>query len=161
MSIYILRPLSSSSNPLHFLRCPAIFLLVHLAHRHHISVTPESLPPFHLCHLSNTLSLHLHPTPTSLYHSSIFIYISVYIFPLTHFLYPLSLNNYLSLSIYPQPLSLPASYSPYHSLLLNSPSYHSITLYLSHTNSITIYAFYVSSAPPISVMPCVKLDSRR
>ena len=47
------------------------------ARRHHISVTPESLPPLDLLHLSNMLSLHPYSPTPSQYYSSLFI--SIYL----------------------------------------------------------------------------------
>ena len=82
-------------------------------------------PPSYLRHPSISSSLRFSPTPQyfiptpspthpSLSHSYIFIYI--YLSPLDHFLFPLSLTHYLSRYISLQRLILPASYSRSHSI---------------------------------------------
>ena len=136
VSVYLLPPLTFSSKPSRFLRCPAIYPVVRPACHHHISVNPEFLSPFDSHHLRNILSLQ--PSPP----------------PLTHFLSPFSLSHSIYISISPQPLSLSASYSLSQSILLNCPlshylfslSLYFLTLCLTHTHSLT----YPGSPPPPS-----------
>ena len=99
-------------------------------------------------------------TPTQLLYLTpiYFIYLSIYLYPLTHFLSPLYFTHSLSLYISSQHFSLLASCSPSHSILFKSPLYHHFTLYLSHTLYLTLSDFYRASASPISIMPHNKLD---
>ena len=163
MSVYLLPPLPSSSKSSCFLCRPAICPLVRPpARRHHISVTPASLPPFDLRHPQNMIHLHPYPPPPS--QSQSYLFLSIYLSPLNHFLSPLSLTHSLSLfhslclSISPQLLSLPASYSLSHYIFLNYPfSHYLFSLYLfpyslSHTHTLSSF-----SRASISVTPCNKI----
>ena len=82
--------------------------------------------------------------------------------PINHFLPPFYFTHSLSLSIYPELLGLPTSYSLPHSILLNYPLSHCLfylyifpySLYRTHTLS----AFSRSATSPISVISRNKTD---
>ena len=159
MSICLLLPLPSFSNPSRFIRHPDIYSLVWPDPRHHISITPSFRPPFDSRHLHNILSIHPNPPPPSISHSFLFlsIYLYIYLSPFSNFLSPLSHTHSLSLYISLQPVSVPDSNSLYHSLSLNSPLSNYLNLHLSYTQSLTLSDLYRASAPPISVMPTKNL----
>ena len=71
----LVKPLAFSLPPHNLSSCPTC----PPARRHHISVTPESLPSFDLRHLRNMLSLHTYSLPPSQSHSYLFIHIYIYI----------------------------------------------------------------------------------
>ena len=140
----------------------------------YLSSCPTCPPPSYFRHPIISASLQFTPPPqyiipTSLPTSSlsislisISIYLSLYLSPLTHFLSPLSLNHSLSLSISPRPLSILASYSLSHFLLLNYPFSHylfplSLFSYsLSHTHTLSsLSRAYIS---PISVIHRKKIN---
>ena len=96
-------------------------------------------------------------TPTNPPLSISIICVYIYLSLITHILSPLSHTHFLSPYITPLHPSIPASYSIYHFLLLNSSFSHYLTLYLSKTFSITLSAFYISSASSIYDMTCYRL----
>ena len=123
----LVKPLLLSTSPLYISSCLARPPQSYLLHPSISSSLRFSSPPQYFI-----------PTPPpSLSHSSIFIYINIYIYTLTHFLSLLSITHSLYLYISPRRLILPASSSLSHSLLLKSLLSRYLTIYLSHTHYLS------------------------
>ena len=124
-------------KPLDFLCCPLYVLLSSLPAAIISSSTQHIFLP--LIHSTFAIFIPTPPPTPSLSISLLYIsiYLSINLSPITHFLSPLSHTRSLSLYIYHQRLSLPASYSLSHYLLLDSTLSHYLTLYLSYTLSLS------------------------